>query len=131
MTLRDKIAHTICENRAVDNWLVQARDYELSDAILSVIAESVELVWVDCEPDPLFGISSRADCIFPGDYETYIIYDDSACDDCPVVDNGGKFWFEGDTHYETLKAAKAAAQEDYTRRILSAFGLVDHTTNAS
>ena len=77
------------------------------------------LVWEDCQPDDLFGITSRADCVFPGDFSTYVIYDESACDD-GVLEDGKSFWFEGGTQFATLDEAKAAAQADYEARILAA-----------
>jgi hypothetical protein len=78
------------------------------------------LEWVDCQPDDIFGITSRAACVFPGNFNEYVIFDDAASSDGSIVDDGGLFWFEGGSCFPTLEAAKAAAQADYERRILAA-----------
>lgn len=128
MKLRDKIVAKIWNNMAHvnshDNAVIAA------DAILSVIAESVvPLQWVESE----------------GNYkgQTIWCYDDNQT--MWIVHNekdGDYVWCECITMefapvspvrgvFSTLEAAKAAAQADYTRRILSGIGLIDHTDTPS
>lgn len=132
MTLRDKIAHTICESRAVDNWLVQARDYELSDAILSVIAESAgELEW-DWPWE--HGLICRAKTPIG----TYSIHQDEDSAGGALLmylhltDEGDCTRYAVEWHaYVEPQEFQAEAQIDYTRRILSAIGFVGHNVTPS
>lgn len=104
-TLRDKIAEKLLYIH-----LDGATDYDAeADAILSVIAESVpDLKW------DISGVHHFASTEITG----YSVSPSMINDGYRLITSG-----EGLTHHPTLKAAKAAAQADYTRRILSALGV--------
>ncbi|KEP68822.1 hypothetical protein DL1_08575 [Thioclava dalianensis] len=78
------------------------------------------LEWTDVEdPDSLFGIVARAPCVFPGDFEEYVIFDDALAENS-VIEDDNTFWFDGRSKHPSLESAKAAAQADYEKTILSA-----------
>lgn len=111
MTLRDKIAEAVRE--AIDNvhdMDVTFDDYAQAsaDAILDVIREGVKpLEWVDLH----------------GDGSLYQTSNDHPLSYHAAINQRGRlgWWYFG--FHQTLDAAKAAAQDDYTRRILSALGI--------
>lgn len=114
--LADKIAQVICEDRAVDNWQTCPSDYDLAQAIIDALPGLVKpLEWGE-----------------EGTWGSQPSYHaDSAFGWLMLVDHtqhGNGFrvyppWEEPEEKHPTLEAAIAAAQADYTRRILAAFGV--------
>lgn len=80
-----------------------------TDAILSVIAESVE---------PMKWDISGKTCFAETEIKGYSVSPSMTTDGYRLITSGN-----GLTYHPTRDAAKAAAQADYNRRILSALGL--------
>ena len=117
MTIRDKIAEAV----EADFYATYRGDKsfnDTADAILSVIAESVvKLEWVGCNNSQTaqtqFGeylVEFDSEGFGWGFWSPDLDIDYDPC--------GGNWW-------PTSDDAKAAAQADYTRRILSGIGLID------
>ncbi|WP_333846879.1 hypothetical protein [Phaeobacter italicus] len=113
MNLRDKIEQTIREYR-------NHHPSEAADAILSVIAESMDLEWCTDK------------------YGTFAKDPTSAANaEYRMYENAYGKWMLGGvlvgmeqvSEHETKEAAKAAAQKDYARRVLSALGLNESHTD--
>lgn len=112
-TLREKIAEKLLYIH-----LDGATDYDAeADAILSVIAESVpDLKWEAEDGRETCLDAEGCDKL----YRVLVRHEGTAV----LRHNASSFQQE---EYMSEESAKAAAQADYTRRILSGFGLVDHT----
>jgi hypothetical protein len=116
LSLREQIASTICGDRAVDNWNATDADYELANAILELLKGAVKpLEW--CAHGDIYKSVSSV-----GEYQAhptantrnqkFAVY---------FVCVKRKSWTIG--YVDGSEAAKAAAQADYSRRILAALGV--------
>ena len=97
-----------------------------ADAILDVIREGVKQLQWEAEHD--FYCSELFECETGfGKYSAFLAVGNSDYSWC--LEDGPDM---PEQHGLTsLEAAKAAAQADYTRRILSALGLIDHNVTPS
>jgi hypothetical protein len=117
--LREQIASTICGDRAVDNWDATDADYETADAILELLKGAVKpLKWEDAR----FCDTPRetAESLL-GTYEVLLWANGDFGGSVPVDDpENSNTEFGGAA---TMEEAKAAAQADYSTRILAALGV--------
>jgi hypothetical protein len=117
--MRDQLAKLVEE--PLWGSAARERSYETADAIIAALPDMVQpLVWEDFD-----GRGAKAAA---WNKANYLInkWSDGRFD---LVESypGYQGGYIAESRYPTIEAAKAAAQADYTRRILSTFGITGET----
>lgn len=113
--LRQSLADVICRDRAVDNWQAMPSDYDLADAIIAALPGLVLPLEWDGPNCGIWDAGKR----FHGDCAAYKIIWDLGRKETYITYFGNQRLGV----FNTLEAAKDAAQAHHVAQIMAVFGI--------